>query len=81
MDNWSLWVDIKTLCLSPFKMLKRAGIAPVGHAPVGEAEVEFAGFGVFDKVRTCRRRLPSGHRPSEDMLLISWRRNKFQVGR
>jgi lipopolysaccharide/colanic/teichoic acid biosynthesis glycosyltransferase len=49
VDNWSLWVDIKILCLTPFKMLKRSGIAPVGHAPVGEAVVEFAGFGIFDE--------------------------------
>ena len=32
MDNWSLFLDIKILCLTVIKVLKREGISANGHA-------------------------------------------------
>jgi lipopolysaccharide/colanic/teichoic acid biosynthesis glycosyltransferase len=32
VDNWSLWLDLKILWLTLFKVVKRSGISAAGHA-------------------------------------------------
>jgi lipopolysaccharide/colanic/teichoic acid biosynthesis glycosyltransferase len=32
VDNWSLWVDVKILCLTLLKVLKRSGVSAAEHA-------------------------------------------------
>lgn len=32
VDNWSLWLDVKILTLTAFKVLKREGVSSAGHA-------------------------------------------------
>ncbi|SHF69811.1 Sugar transferase involved in LPS biosynthesis (colanic, teichoic acid) [Desulfofundulus australicus DSM 11792] len=36
VDNWSLWLDVKILCLTLVKVLKREGISAQGHATMPE---------------------------------------------
>ena len=36
VDNWSLWLDIKILCLTPMAVLKREGINQPGQATAEE---------------------------------------------
>ena len=36
VDNWSLWLDVRILALTPWKALKREGISQPGHATAEE---------------------------------------------
>lgn len=36
VDNWNLWLDLKILALTIFKVLKREGISAAGHATMPE---------------------------------------------
>jgi len=36
VDNWSLWIDIKIIGLTIWKILKREGINQPGHATMEE---------------------------------------------
>jgi sugar transferase EpsL len=48
VDHWSLWLDLKTLCLTVVKVLKREGIHAEGHATMsrfvgsGDSSHEFS---------------------------------------
>lgn len=44
VDNWDLWLDIKILCLTVCKVLKREGISAEGQATMPE----FKGYGKYN---------------------------------
>lgn len=48
VDNWSLWLDVKILLLTPLKVLKREGISQPGNATA----MEFMGSRKTPKDRT-----------------------------
>ena len=36
VDNWSLWLDVKIILMTVWKVLKREGISQAGHATAQE---------------------------------------------
>ena len=36
VDNWSLWLDVKIICMTVWKILKREGVNQPGHATAQE---------------------------------------------
>jgi lipopolysaccharide/colanic/teichoic acid biosynthesis glycosyltransferase len=32
VDNWSLWLDLKILCMTLRRVISREDVSPVGHA-------------------------------------------------
>lgn len=47
VDNWSFWLDVKILLLTPFKVLRREGINQPGNATA----MEFMGSAPAEKTR------------------------------